>query len=69
MVRKVLFALAFGTAILPACAGEQTGTITTTSGVLERAPATCIRLEASCERNEDCCTHWCVAEQCEQQEP
>jgi hypothetical protein len=67
MVRRVFVAFALGTTILFACAAEQVGRTTTTSGILERP--SCAQFEGSCERDDDCCSMWCVAEQCERHDP
>jgi hypothetical protein len=68
MVGKLLLAAAFGVALLPACAEEQVGRTTTTSGVVVRDDR-CARTEASCVRDDDCCSLWCVGGLCERHQP
>jgi hypothetical protein len=73
MIRRVLVALvalAFGVVVLPACAAQPfVTTTTTTSGVVKRARAACLSIEASCSRDLDCCSLLCVSGLCEGGEP
>jgi hypothetical protein len=68
MVGRLLFAAAFGVALLPACAEEQVGRTTTTSGVVVRGDR-CAHEEASCVSDDDCCSAWCVSGLCERRQP
>ncbi|MGO8996650.1 MAG: hypothetical protein ACLQVI_25325 [Polyangiaceae bacterium] len=69
MARSLLFAFVLAAAVTPACAGEEVGMTTTTSGTVSTGPTTCGRSQSSCARNEDCCGLWCVGGLCERREP
>ena len=76
MIRTVLLSLGIACAILPACAStrsQASGTTTTTSGTVNGPSATpdrpsdgmCGVTYTLCTTDDDCCSVWCVAGQCE----
>ncbi len=69
MIRKAVFTVGLGASLLVACVGPETGTTTTTAGVVSRAQSACTVTEAPCTTSRDCCSVWCVDGLCADREP
>lgn len=67
MVRRALVTFAFGTALLAACGGAQTGTTSTTAGSMDRPQ--CSSRGAGCVSDSDCCSLWCASGSCATRQP
>jgi hypothetical protein len=65
--RKAIVTFAFGTAVIVACGGAQTGTTTTTSGTTNQPQ--CAHRGSTCVIDADCCSLWCANGVCATRQP